>query len=291
MGPYVPLVDYPNPYDQNPNDSNYLPLNADTGASNLPSAAYCGQIPTTKKPSPNSPALAGGVGNGCNPCVNYPEQYWPTPGTTAPPFLFCASTSILSPLFYFAATQRTTEAPTSGSGNCKTDAVPNPCDQIVAQSPQVEGQPPLPITIAGTGFGYLPQTVLPLALGSCTDGLCGSNYIEISNDNGSGLHSKWDTNAGAACQMYIANWTDNSISLVASVPINAYNLYLGPLTVLSPVQDISPLTFFPNPNNYNELKCPVSNGDTLTFSITNPQNPASKSSGSVTVSPAQTVPF
>ena len=61
--------------------------------------------------------------------------------------------------FDFAATQWPFSALASSStldctgsfGNCTSVSA-----QSVPTSEQVEGQPPLPITIVGTGFGYLP---------------------------------------------------------------------------------------------------------------------------------------
>ena len=56
-------------------------------------------------------------------------------------------------------------------------------------------------------------------------------YIDVS-DNGAGSgpgSSGWDTNtpgtSGAPCQVYIANWTDTSISLVVNAPVNKHSLY------------------------------------------------------------------
>ena len=129
---------------------------------------------------------------------------------------------------------------------------------------------PLTATIVGTGFGYLP-TILPYVMQT-------SPYLEI-NDT-AGTTTKWDTgtgSGGASCQMYIANWTDTSISIVANAPINPFNLYIGSGAGkwLSPLTDFSPLTLFTNSNN--TWICPVANGDRLTFTVTNPQHPGSGS--------------
>jgi hypothetical protein len=66
--------------------------------------------------------------------------------------------------------------------------------------------------------------------------------------------------------------------------INAYNLYLPAGDYLSPLSDFSPLTlFFPSPNEYNTQACPLGTGDTLTFTVTNPQNSGNNNSMQVCV--------
>jgi hypothetical protein len=87
--------------------------------------------------------------------------------------------------------------------------------------------------------------------------------------------------------MYIANWTDSSISLVANLAAGVQNQYLQDnlfSTLLSPLSDISPLTFFAAPG------CPIIAGDSLTFTVTNPQNGAASSIAAV-VQPAGTMPY
>jgi hypothetical protein len=127
--------------------------------------------------------------------------------------------------------------------------------------------PPMPVTIVGSGFGYYPQT-LPYAAQN-------PQYLQI-NDDGNGSGTPWNT-AGttvlpiAACKVYVANWSDTSISLVINAPIEPYNLYLPPGDYLSPLSDFSPLTLFPSPSGYNTQVCPVGTGDTLTFYVTNPE--------------------
>lgn len=123
------------------------------------------------------------------------------------------------------------------------------------------------MTIVGSGFGYYGQT-LPFAAQN-------PSYLQI-NDDGHSTDgaTAWNT-AGttelpiAECKVYVANWSDTSISLVINAPINAYNLYLGTGDPLSPLSDFSPLTLFPNA--YNTQVCPVGTGDTLTFYVTNPE--------------------
>jgi hypothetical protein len=102
-------------------------------------------------------------------------------------------------------------------------------------------------------------------------------YIDVS-DNGAGSgpgSSGWDTNtpgtSGAPCQVYIANWTDTSISLVVNAPVNKQSLYQASnasSAFLSPLSDFSAFTFAPPPG---PIGCPVMAGDNLTFTVTNPQ--------------------
>jgi hypothetical protein len=110
-----------------------------------------------------------------------------------------------------------------------------------------------------------------------------SQYIEIKDDGAStDGATTWDTNKSASCQMYIANWSDTSISLVANVPISASNLYQQGVP-LSPLSNVSTLTFFPSPYSYNNQSCPVADGDTLTFYVTNPQTSTTSPAASVCV--------
>jgi len=268
MGPYVPLVDYA--------DFSTVPRTpTPLTAANLPDEGYCGRFPiSVTDGSPLYPALNNPAVNGA---VNWPTQYWGLPGDTNNLHLQCgASGSPFQPQIYFVATQRTSRA-INHSPTCNTSTQPNPCNQIVAQGPQetwdlpsgqYQWQPALPITIVGTGFGYLPQATLPLAVGS-------SSYLEIIDD-GSGSGQPWDTNNGAQCQMYIANWTDNNISVIAGVPGFPTPQQNGAYVPLPPLDDVSPWTFFqllqgsPPPS---DRVCPVAAGDHLTFTVTNPQNP------------------
>jgi hypothetical protein len=70
--------------------------------------------------------------------------------------------------------------------------------------------------------------------------------------------------------VYIANWTDSTISLVANTPVKVANDYQkeeGLTAFLSPLSDFSPFTFgIPSTGG-----CPVAAADTLTFTVTNPQ--------------------
>jgi hypothetical protein len=126
--------------------------------------------------------------------------------------------------------------------------------------------PPMPVTIVGSGFGYLGGTLPYVAPNP--------PYLQIKDDGHSTGGVAWNTNGDppSSCQVYVANWNDTSISLVINAPIDAYNLYLGTGDYLSPLSDFSPLTLFPNA--YNTQSCPVGTGDVLEFTVTNPQSAA-----------------
>jgi hypothetical protein len=263
MGPYVPLVDYVDP--------NNLARPAGVPWS-LPSANSCGVFPNNGAPSFNSP-------NGVAP-LDFPQQYWPSSAIYG---LSCGTVGALPPQIYFAATQFPTPATTEFGQSCKTATQPNPCNQIIEQSAQTTEspgtwQPPLPVTIVGTNFGFLPDGSLPLAVAS-------SIYIEVSDDGaGSGLH--WNTNSPLlSCQMYISNWTNTSIALAANLPVGVTDLYQTGV-VLSPLNDVSPLTFAAA-SPFSTTGCPVASGDNLTFTVTNPQTGAT-SNPPVTVPVSQT---
>jgi len=276
MGPYVPQVDFVDP--------NSLPTPI-----SLPTAGSCGEIPDLL-PAGNGPLyLSGGAcGSGSN-CVDWPGQTWAEDPSSASPALGCCGTTAGSPVIDFVATQfpvpvdaSTTLYPTSLQ-DC-SDAYGSqttPCSQIVYQYPQGTGvssgtlQPPTPITIVGSGFGYLPN--LPQTMQTCTTS-CGSNYLRIQN-NGAASGLAWDTNDGASCQVYIADWSDTTISIIANLPIGITDLYSG--ATLSPLSDFSPLTLMPTSSTPPEnFACPITYadgvGDTLTLTITNPQSGASQ---------------
>jgi len=276
MGPYLPVVDYANPNDQNPGDPGYVPLQADTSAMNLPSPASCGQLPNGL-PTPNSPGLTG---NQCGPCVAWPQQYWPS-STAVPPYLACGVQSTDSTKIGFVATQFTTIA--RAGVNVLGTVVPctspsNPCTQINAQYKQLGGQwqPPLPVAIVGMGFGFLPNVILPYAgPASSLKSPSGVSYLQISSD-GAASGVPWNTATSTSCQVYITNWTDTSIALVANLPLP--NREDGEGTFLSPLSDMSLLTFFQSlAPGAPPVSCPVAysaatGGDNLTFTVTNPQS-------------------
>lgn len=290
MGPYVPLVDYVDP--------STLPATAPAQFS-LPDKNYCGVL-FSNAPSLNSPVL--GTSNDCTTantgadCVDWPNQYWSSTNAQ-PPNLYCTTANPLSTTIDFVATQFPTPVDTpSGPQNCGNPS--NACSQIIEQPLELQGgtawQPPLPITIVGKGFGYLPNVGLPFTLQSCGGSQsCSSNYLEIS-DCPSGqtcppTAAIWDTNLNAPCQMYIANWTDTSISLVANLPVNLQDQYqqlYGLSTVLSPLSDFSPWAV-PAASG-----CPVNIGDQLTFTVTNPKSMAQYTISNVQVNnPSTTTPF
>ena len=116
-----------------------------------------------------------------------------------------------------------------------------------------------------------------------------SHYYIDASDNGAGPGSSgWDTStpgtSGAPCQVYIANWTDTSISLVVNAPVNKQSLYQASnasSAFLSPLSDFSAFTFAPPPG---PIGCPVMAGDNLTFTVTNPQTGSSFQAPAVKVS-------
>jgi hypothetical protein len=210
--------------------------------------------------------------------VNYPVQYWT--GTGA---LNCTPAGVRTPNITFVATQRTTLATPTVCTPGSNPPVTNACTQIITQASEDQGQwkPALPLKIVGTGFGFLPETMLPMAAGS-------SPYLEVSSD-GAGSGQPWDSShipfweltgtPTGTCQIYIANWMDSSISLVLGIPAGVSNSTKA-LPLLAP-EDISFQTFmFPLPYPNAPLPCPVQAQDNLTFTITNPQS-----------SPPTAVPF
>lgn len=201
------------------------------------------------------------------------------------------------PTIQFAATQFsepvTVWAPAqTPPQDCTLPITSNSCSQIVLQKTQTTelvGQAPwtpgTPITILGTGFGYLtnspgglsdaslpyatsPQPLPYVLVSHCPSGAACPPY-------------DWDTNS-TLCQAYIANWTDTNISLIVSLPPNAddgYGILLSPLT------DVSPMTFgTPPPTPPAVLNCPVAAGDTFTLKVTNPQGGAPVTSPAIPVS-------
>lgn len=265
MGPYIPLIDYVDP--------NSLPTTAPVlASSDLPSAASCGVLPAVR-PGLNSPNLSE------NP-VDWPNQSWPLAGNQSPPYLNCTGNTASAPEIYFVATQFPTPALeyNSSCSSPPTPQQPSVCNQIIVQTPQstefsAPWPPSLPVSIIGTGFGSLPNLGLPMAAQ-------GSPYLQISDSEASG--GGWSSAGRADCQMYVANWTDASISLVANLAVDLTDGYGSPL---SPLVDLGPLTLAA------ASACPVATGDHLTFAVTNPQNGISSSPVKVVVSAAGTAPF
>jgi hypothetical protein len=281
MGPYVPLIDYPL--------LSNLPPAANTSSGNLPSASFCGQLPD------GAPTYNTGAGISYpNSIVQWPT-YWPSSTLPAPQSLSCGTLSAPAPTIYFVTTQWPFTALASSSQLDCTAAQTN-CTYLAGQSLpaalQSEGQPPLPVTIAGAGFGYLPQyrnsdgsleMDLPFVPPA---GHASSNFLEVYNDGAVSGNGGWDTASNPACQVYIANWTGTDISAEVSVPIDAYTAY-APSTPVSPINDASPLSFFFEDGqgtiSQNTMGCPVATGDHLTFTVTNPQSLRTASIGPVTV--------
>jgi hypothetical protein len=207
--------------------------------------------------------------------VQWPT-YWPGTVSGATENLVCSGSFTPTPQINFVASLVSSEE----SSSC-TSGTAGACNYVLPLSTQTDAfntatPPPAPVTIVGSGFGYLGET-LPYVAQS-------SQYLEV-NDSANGT-TKWDTGtggSGASCQMYIANWSDTSISLVINAPVEAYNLYLGKGDYLSPLSDFSPLSLFPSPSGYNAQGCPLDPGDTLTFTVTNPQTKTPGASMSVCV--------
>jgi hypothetical protein len=253
MGPYAPLVSY--------QVISSLPGQAVTPS--LPPVSKCGVRPTT----PPALTTAGTTVSLPNNMVQWPT-FWQA-ASPSPQNLWCGNPNQpLSPTINFAASL----VPTEDYSSCTTLGACNSVNPLTTQTDAFTAPtaPPMPVTIVGAGFGYL-AAVLPFAIQSY-------KYLRIVDDGHGSGGVGWDTNSPASCQIYIANWTDTTISLVANVPINAHNGYLGPGTFLSPLSDVSPLTFFPSPYSYNVQGCPIAKGDTLTFYVTNPQNPSAGTS-------------
>jgi hypothetical protein len=148
------------------------------------------------------------------------------------------------------------------------------------------------LTIVGAGFGALQQ---PLPFAGYANSLlssAGTQLLVISDDGNSNGGTGWNT-SGTACQVYIANWTDTAISLVANLPAGVQDFYqddYGLTAVLSPLDDFSPLTF------PGASECPVAynaarGGDNLTFTVINPQTGASYTTPKIQVSQAGTTLF
>ncbi len=298
MGPYVPLVDYPlvgsltNQTQQNCGDScNVLPPPPVLQQANLPQEDSCGSFPTD---SSGNPILAVGNSAQSGAQALFPTQYWPTNGgATTPPYLNCpaggTSGSSVTPSIDFVATQFTTQVQSDSqdpSGVCAlSDASngsggsTNPCIQIIQQKTEQEVntyQPAIPLTIVGSGFGYLSG--LPWA-GVQSAGVQ-PPYIVVSNDGGSGTHPSWNTGDGGlgACQMYIADWTDSSISVLVGLPQSATN---STGLSLSPLTDMDPVSFFQQTPVSN---CPIAINantgapDNISVTVTNPQSGNTNSS-------------
>jgi hypothetical protein len=277
MGPYVPLVDYVN-------IQTGLPSQANTSSSNLPSASSCGQIP-------GGPTLNGSAGT-----LSYPTEvtqwptYWTSTAYPAPLSLTCGTQTPPSPSFYFATSQWPYSVEASNSSLECTVAWAK-CTSATAQTlpaaEQTEGQPPLPTTLVGTGFGYLKQYQIPgngpfeLDLPFLPPtGYASSQYLAVQNER-SGT-TVWNTIDNPSCQVYIANWTGTSISFIVGAPVDASDQYGIALSILN---DLSPLSFFYQ-STVNTMDCSISPGDLLTFTVTNPESGNSSPTPQACVQPS-----
>jgi len=296
MGPYVPFVSV-----WTPGGTAAAPPTA-----KLPTSISCGQMPGT--PYLNTPITSTGITE-----VTFPLQLWPTATSPlTPPYLNCSNNTTVAlpttPQVYFV----TTQAPNvvTGSMDCDqpwTATDPNPCDQIILQSaentsnPAAPWTPGLPLKIVGTGFGYQPSMTLPFAgLGSAAPPNLVIGDCHLSNScTGTGDLTWYTSTSGvySACQVYIQNCTDSSISLVLALGTEMQNDYLnaeGLSTYLSPITDVSWLMFATAATPCSAY-CSINSSDYLYFSVTNPQSGTASSSTSqgwvkIDVSAAGTAP-
>jgi hypothetical protein len=264
LGPYIPLVDYLNPSDQT-GDAYSLPATPPTlTALPLPSGSSCttGYGLPASFPGFNAPTTSN--------AIDWPNQPWPTePGNSLP--LACSSSSAGTPAVDFVATQFPTPVDDSSildsPLSCTNLFASNTCGQLIAQAEQATEltgewqsgatwQPPTPITIVGSGFGFMPGLPAVVPAGPT------SAYLVVTDHT-----AGWSTaSASADCQVYIANWTDTSISFLVGLPVGESNMYGA---VLSPLTDLSPLTLSSSPAT---PVCQISAGDSIYFKVTNPQS-------------------
>ncbi|MGD0360743.1 MAG: hypothetical protein ABSC93_07715 [Bryobacteraceae bacterium] len=292
MGPYAPLVDYVDP--MNPTVLPQVP----SVSSGLPPATACGVLPNVL-PGFNAPRIGKEydcAGKSAT-CLDWPDQFWPSATGTLTPPLNCRASSPATPQIFFAATQFPIPAITEfGQTECASQ--PGFCSQILPQSAlaallpsETAWQPPLPVTIVGSGFGYLPQPLPFAGPASSLVGPAGQFLVITDAGNGNGGDA-WSTNPSdstytTACQVYVADWRDTGISLIANLPTgvtDSYQQQHAPGATLSALVDFSPLTLAAAPP-FGKTGCPIAAGDILTFTVMNPQN-GQTSTAQVTVSPA-----
>jgi len=270
MGPYVPRVDY-TPLAQGQG----LPEPALTTSSQLPNPSYCSIFPSSA-PKLNTPSATNQV--------SWPT-YWPNQGDQTGEPLVCSTQSIPQAAPSFASGPPETTASEVYSADCG-QAV-GYCNSVNYLWEQTDAftlatPPPVPIAIVGTGFGYLPQQILPFAgpaSSLITSG--GASVLQIQDYPGpSG--TAWNTTDNPACQLYVANWNDEGISLDVNLPTNETN---GLGFALSPLSDFSPMTlFFPDTESgASTQQCPVASGDTLIITVSNAQGGGTSSAGPICV--------
>jgi hypothetical protein len=275
MGPYLPRVDYV-PLAQGAG----LPEPALTHSAQLPSELYCADLPPAAMP--NSPSSSNQV--------TWPT-YWPGTGDWTGEPLVCPTGTLSAPqaspsfVASLAASEHWGAGCTTGVGTC------NSVSQLTWQSDAFVDPtpPPVPITIVGTGFGYLSAAAQGVntqfvpwagpASSLVTTG--GAPLLRIQDCIGGQQGcATWDTAQNPACQVYIANWTDSSITLDVNLPVGVTNLYSQ---TLSPLSDFSPLTFFfpDTANGGSTQQCPVANTDLLTITVANAQGGGTSSAGPI----------
>ncbi len=223
MGPYVPLIDYP--------ELSGVPTIVPTAGAYAQALPACAgfPVPGANVPNPGATNSSGGL-------VDWPT-YWPTSWPSklsGQQPLMCPPTlngngMAEQPAVTFISTERYTLA----TGCTST------CTNIAFQSQQTTGgesspgqSPPVPVAIVGSGFGYLAQA-LPLAVQAGASTGPGNVSLLRIQDCAFGNSCPqpdsyaWDTGTTANCQVYIANWTDSEIWLDLNVPIDATDVYLG----------------------------------------------------------------
>ncbi len=203
---------------------------------------------------------------------NFPEQYWSLVGG-GPQQLVCGIRTNPTTQIDFVGTQFSAPVdnmanfPTSPTG-CTNPANYSDCSQILYQPTQAAGnmtqnwQPGLPLTIEGTGFGYLPEMTLPYA----TTGWAGvtTSYLTIT-DTPSGGGTGW-TSPNSNCQMLILNWSPTTITVVPNLESgldDGYQIAVSPLTDTSPFSLVA------------STSCAVISGDSISVTVVNPQTSVS----------------
>lgn len=252
MGAYVPLVSYVT-WTQLP------------GVSMVPAFPTAGTPPSGYAPTNNLSEIY--QANQPLHTQNFPEQYWNLVGG-GPQQLLCGMVAAPAPQIDFVGTQFSAPVgnanfPTSPM-HCALAINNNSCSQILYQPTQAAGnmaqnwQPGLPLTIEGTGFGFLPEMTLPYA----TTSWGSTPYLTIEDVNPQNQFVNWSS-PNSQCQMLILNWSPTTITVVPNVETHMYD---GSNTLVSPLTDTSPFSLSAS------TSCAVILGDSITVTVTNPQN-------------------
>jgi hypothetical protein len=89
------------------------------------------------------------------------------------------------------------------------------------------------------------------------------------------------------CEIYVANWTDSSISVVVNLPVDKQSAYQKDFEGPPPAY-LSPLSDYSWENFPAASGCSIANGDNLYVAVTNPQTAVQFISPYVTVYPTGT---